>query len=461
MDIEVEKTITDIVSRHAQVQPDAPALVAEGQAPLTYAALAGLMDRIRQQLNAAGFGRGDRIATIGPNDASTAALVTGIWGCAAAVPMNPALSTGEFAIYFRDLQVQAVAIIGGVDTVAGMVAKDIGLPVLSVERVGRDVAGMIDIRPLPGGAKVARPGAARGDDLAHVLLTSGTTSHSKVVPITLRQLSTKAHRYAEALELTAADRCLNLMPLFHGHSLQGALYPTLFVGGSIVTLPEFSMESFFRLLATLGPTWYTGSYTFQHAIHAAAAQHTAEIANSRLRFIRTGSGHLDDRIAEQLEGFMHTPVIAGYSTTETSCICANPLPPRKRKRGTVGLPAGTEVAIVDPDNRPLPPGERGEVVVRCAEVFSGYENDPAANAESFVDGWFRTGDEGVFDDDGYLTLTGRIKDIINRGGEKITPSEVDAALMAHPDVATAVTFPVPHTTLGQEVAAAVVPEKGA
>jgi thioesterase domain-containing protein/acyl carrier protein len=221
------------------------------------------------------------------------------------------------------------------------------------------------------------------------------------------------------------------------------------------------MESFFRLLATLGPTWYTGSYTFQHAIHAAAAQHTAEIANSRLRFIRTGSGHLDDRIAEQLEGFMHTPVIAGYSTTETSCICANPLPPRKRKRGTVGLPAGTEVAIMDPDNRPLPPGERGEVVVRCAEVFSGYENDPAANAESFVDGWFRTGDEGVFDEDGYLTLTGRIKDIINRGGEKITPSEVDAALMAHPDVADAITFPVPHTTLGQEVAAAVVPVKGA
>ncbi|MGE0650496.1 MAG: AMP-binding protein [Alphaproteobacteria bacterium] len=466
MDIQVETavtdtTVTDIVRRHAEARPGAPALVAEGQAPLTYAALAVLMDRIREQLNAAGFGRGDRIATVGPNNAATAALVTSIWGCATAVPMNPSLSAGEFAIYFRDLKVQAVAIVDGVDTVAGMVAKEIGLPVLSVECVDRDAAGMIAIRPRPHSGKAACPGAAKGDDIAHVLLTSGTTSHSKAVPITVRQLSTKVHRYSGALELTAADRCLNLMPLFHGHSLQGSLGPTLFAGGSLVTLSEFSVESFFRLLATLGPTWYTGSYTFQHAIHAAAPLHAAEIANSKLRFTRTASGHLDDRIAEELEGLLRAPVITGYSTTETSCICLSPQPPRKHKWGTVGLPAGTPVAIMGPDNRLLPQGERGEVVVRCTDVFSGYENDPAANAASFIDGWFRTGDEGVFDAEGYLTLTGRIKDIINRGGEKITPSEVDSALLGHPDIADAITFPIPHTTLGQEVGAAVVPVKGA
>jgi thioesterase domain-containing protein/acyl carrier protein len=261
--------------------------------------------------------------------------------------------------------------------------------------------------------------------------------------------------------MTAEDRCVNLMPLFHAHALYTALGASLHCGGSVVILHAFSADVFFRLIATLRPTWYTGSYTFHHAIHAAAPRHAAEIANSQLRFIRTASGHLDDRIAEQLEGLLHAPVIETYSNTELSIITSRPLPPGKHKKGTVGIAVGGKVAIMGSDNRPLPPGEHGEVVVRCMEVFSGYENDSAANAESFVDGWFRTGDEGVLDSDGFLTITGRIKDIINRGGEKITPSEVDAALMAHPDVATAVTFPVPHTTLGQEVAAAVVPEKGA
>jgi acyl-CoA synthetase (AMP-forming)/AMP-acid ligase II/thioesterase domain-containing protein/acyl carrier protein len=461
LEISVKETIGGIVRRHARTTPDAPALLAEGRAPLTYVELARLMDRVQERLNAAGFGRSDRIATIGPSDTATAALIIGIMDGATAVPMNPDLSLGEFVLYLRDLKVQAVAVDAGIDTAARAAARKIGLPVLEVECVAGDIAGMIDIRSGPVAGPSARPGPAQPDDLALVLTTSGTTSYSKVVPVTHRQLVAKIARHAKAQKMTAADRCLSLMPLFHGHGLYTSLGSTLFSGGSVIALPEFSVEAFFRLIATLAPTWYTGSYTFHHAICAAAPDHADAIAASRLRFVKTGSGHLDPRIVEALETLFRAPVISTYASTETSYICGTPLPPAVRKPGTVGVPVDGRIAIIGPDDRLLPAGERGEVVVESTGIFDGYENDDDANEKCFVNGWFRTGDEGIIDRDGYVMLTGRIKDIINRGGEKITPSEVDGALKAHPDVADAVTFPVPHATLGQEVAAAVVPAPGA
>lgn len=454
------ETISSVIQRHAQDAPDSPALVADGQRPLTYADLARLMARIQQRLNAMGYGREDRIAIIGKSDSATAAAITGIWGCATAVPMNPSLSPGEFAIYLRDLKVQAVAIDAELDTAARGAAQKLDLPILEVVRTDPAQAGIIDIRSAADPRKSARPGAAQAEDIAMVLQTSGTTSHSKTIPLTQRHISARCRLFIRAAQLTAQDRCLNLMPLFHGHGLYPAFGATLYSGGSLATLPEFSIGDFFRLLVTLSPTWYTGSYTFHHTICAAAPDHMAEIGKSRLRFIRTASGHLDPQIIETIERIFRVPLIVTYSCTEAHNICMTPFPPARRKRGTVGIPL-TEVAIIGPDKQFLPQGERGEVVVDTATVFGGYENDPAANAEAFFDGWFRTGDEGFLDEEGYLTLTGRIKDIINRGGEKITPSEVDNALMGHPDVSAAVTFPVPHATLGEDVAAAVVPAKGA
>ncbi|MGE0651978.1 MAG: AMP-binding protein [Alphaproteobacteria bacterium] len=461
MPIPMRETLTDVVRRHARATPDAPALVAGDRPPLTYAALARLMDHIQERINAAGFGRGDRIATVGPNDAATAALIIGIMDSAVAVPMNPDLSVGEFVLYLRDLKVQAIAITADIDTAARPAAQKLGLPVIEVEPVAGGPAGMIDIRSTSTTMTPARPGPAQPDDLALVLTTSGTTSHSKIVPVTHRQLVTKVARHALAQAMTAEDLCLNLMPLFHGHGLYTSLGATLFSGASVATLSEFSVESFFRLVATMAPTWYTGSYTFHHAICAAAENHVDAVRKARFRFIKTASGHLDPRIVDALEMLFRAPVISTYASTETGYISSTPLPPAVRKPGTVGVPAAGKIAVMGPDDRLLPPGEAGEVVVDSTGIFSGYENDDDANDAGFVGRWFRTGDEGIIDRDGHLTLTGRIKDIINRGGEKITPSEVDGALEGHPDVATAVTFPVPHATLGQEVAAAVVPEKGA
>ena len=194
------------------------------------------------------------------------------------------------------------------------------------------------------------------------------------------------------------------------------------------------MATFFRYLEALVPTWYTGSHTFQHSIYAHASNFEEAIRRSHLRFIRTSSGFLESQIADGIEQLFGVPVIEAYSTTETGRISGNPLPPRMRKRGTVGLPVLQEVAIMSTNGRFLPPAERGEVVVRGDQIFDGYEKNPTANENAFVDGWYRTGDEGFFDEDGYLTLTGRITETINRGGEKITPTEVDDALLRHPDV---------------------------
>jgi acyl-CoA synthetase (AMP-forming)/AMP-acid ligase II/thioesterase domain-containing protein/acyl carrier protein len=453
----------DIVRRHADATPDAPAIVAEGRRPLTYRELARQSDRIRERLNSMGFGRGDRIAIVGPNDAPMAALITGVMGGATAMPMNPELSLAEFVVYLRDLNAQAVAIESGLETAARIAAREIGLPVLEVERLAGEIAGTVDIRPGVSAGKAKLPEPAQADDLAFVLMTSGTTASSKLIPITHRQLALKADRYARALDIQSSDRLLNLMPLFHGHGLQGTVYTALYTGGSFLMLPAFSVDNFFRLIATQAPTWYSGSYTFHHAIAQAAADHRDEISKSCLRVVRVGSGLLEAKVAADLERELGALVLSNYSCTEVSLICSAPLPPTPRKSGTVGRPleGGMEVAVMGSDKQLLPQGKRGEVVVRAADVFSGYENDPATNAECFVGEWYRTGDEGVFDADGYLTLTGRIKDIINRGGEKITPLEVDAAIKSYPDVADAMTFPIPHATLGEEVAAAVIPAPGA
>lgn len=447
---------------HARITPGAPALIGDKRNPLTYRDLVSTMERVHHRLNVMGFGRGNRIATVGDGDDANAALVVAVWDAATAVPMNPALSAAEFATYFRSQQVEAVAVDAGLDTSARAAARDLGLPVLDVIRIAEHTAGLIDIRPMVA-APAGLSGRVEPEELAMVLLTSGTSSHSKIVPVLQRQLALKADRYARALRLTPADRCLNLMPLFHGHGLQGALAPTLLTGGAFATPGGFSTDGFFRLLGTLAPTWYTGSYTFHLSICAAARDHAGDIEKSRLRAVRVSSGRLDPAISDELERRLGALVLENYSCSEVSLICSAPLPPAVRKRGTVGrpLPGGNEVAIMGPDGRILPAGERGEVVVRSADVFSGYENDDDANAECFVAGWYRTGDEGVFDSDGHLTLTGRIKEMINRGGEKISPTEVDAAMMAFPGVREAICFPVPHPSLGEEVAAVVVLEPGA
>jgi acyl-CoA synthetase (AMP-forming)/AMP-acid ligase II len=264
------------------------------------------------------------------------------------------------------------------------------------------------------------------------------------------------------LQLEQDDVCLNIMPLFHIHGLMAAILATLGKGASVCCAPGFDALRFYSWLEQSNPTWYTAVPTMHQAILARAKRNEEIVKNARLRFIRSSSSSLPQQVLHELEQTFDVPVVEAYAMTEASHqMTCNQLPPGVRKPGTVGCAAGPEVAIMH-ESKPdlLSQGKTGEIVIRGENVTLGYENNPTANAENFVAGWFRTGDQGVMDKDGYVTITGRLKEIINRGGEKISPREVDDILMDHPAVQQVVTFAMPHKSLGEEVAAAVVLREG-
>ena len=251
------------------------------------------------------------------------------------------------------------------------------------------------------------------------------------------------------------------MPLFHIHGLVGGLLSSLAAGASVVCPPGFYSNRVFEWIDEFSPTWYTAVPTMHQSILARASAN-ADIINRRpLRFIRSSSSVLPPKVKAQLEEAFAAPVIEAYGMTEASHqIASNPLPPEERKSGSVGKASGVEMAIMDEEGGLLPVGTSGEVVIRGPNVTRGYEGSPQANQAAFVNTWFRTGDRGVLDEDGYLFIQGRIKEIINRGGEKISPIEVDEVLLSHPSIQEAVTFAVKDARLGEDVAAAVVVKTG-
>jgi acyl-CoA synthetase (AMP-forming)/AMP-acid ligase II len=282
------------------------------------------------------------------------------------------------------------------------------------------------------------------------------------VPLTQRNLAVSAANVSASLALTESDRCLNVMPLFHIHGLVAGLLAPLSAGGAVACTPGFDAFKFYEWMDELRPTWYTAVPTMHHLILSRASRHAEVIERVGLRFLRSSSASLPPPVMEGLEEAFGAPMIEAYGMTEASHqMASNPLPPDERKPGSVGKGTNVEIGIMDADGRMLPDGDRGEVVIKGGNVVAGYENNPDANAQAYTDGWFRTGDQGYVDDDGYLFLTGRLKEIINRGGEKISPREVDETLLQHPDIAEAVAFAVPHDKLGEDIAAAVVLAEGA
>jgi acyl-CoA synthetase (AMP-forming)/AMP-acid ligase II len=252
------------------------------------------------------------------------------------------------------------------------------------------------------------------------------------------------------------------MPLFHIHGLIAAVLSSLVAGAGIVCTPGFNALRFFAWLDEYKPTWYTAVPTMHQTILARAARNTEIVARSNLRLVRSSSASLPAQVMGELETLFGSPVIEAYGMTEAAHqMTSNPLPPAVRKPGSVGLPAGPEVRVLKPQGGFAEPGMTGEIVIRGPNVTAGYLANPEANAGAFMDGWFRTGDQGMLDADGYLTITGRLKEIINRGGEKVSPCEIDDVLMDHEAVAQVVTFAMPHDKLGEEVAAAVVLRDGA
>jgi acyl-CoA synthetase (AMP-forming)/AMP-acid ligase II/acyl carrier protein len=455
-------TVHHLLTARARAAGDAPAILAAGdpaRSPLSYAALLALVERTAAALRGAGVGPGDAVALVLPNGPEAATAFLAVAACAAAAPLNPAYGAAELDFYLDDLRPRALLVGGGAGAAARQAAAARGIPVLALDVAADAPAGVFTLTgatPATGDVVFAAPG-----DVALVLHTSGTTSRAKVVPLTQANLAASARHVGATLALTPADRCLNVMPLFHIHGLVAALLASLAAGASVACAPGFQAPRFFTWVDEVEPTWYTAVPTIHQAVLERAASHEDVIARRQLRFVRSSSAALAPATMAALERALGTPVVEAYGMTEAAHqMASNPLPPAARKPGSVGLAAGPAVTVLDAAGAPLPVGAVGEVAVRGPNVMNGYRDAPEATAHAFVDGWFRTGDQGYLDDEGYLFLTGRLKELVNRGGEKIAPREVDEVLAAHPAVAQAVAFAAPHATLGEVVAAAVVPRAG-
>ena len=456
-------TLSGLLQAGAAARPAIAAPAAEGAAlpALTHGGLRALAARTQAALNGLGIGRNDRVAIVLPNGPEMATAFIAVAAAATTAPLNPAYRAEEFDFYLADLNARALLIRQGMDSPSRAVAAARGIPVIELVP-GSDAAGDFTLHPaatLTGAP--AQGGAAQADDIALVLHTSGTTSRPKIVPLSQRNVTASARRIAATLALTPDDVCLNIMPLFHIHGLIAAVLASVAAGASVCCTPGFNAFRFFAWFAEADPTWYTAVPTMHQALLPLAARHAEAIARARLRFVRSSSASLPPQVMTALEAAFGAPVIEAYGMTEAAHqMASNPLPPHPRFAGSVGVAAGPEVGIMDEDGTLLPPGAIGEVVIRGPNVTAGYENNPTANAAAFANGWFRTGDQGALDEQGYLRLTGRLKEIINRGGEKVSPLEVDAVLMDHPAVQQVVTFGMPHAKLGEEVAAAVVLREG-
>ena len=438
------------------------AIGAPGRPWLDRAALRRLAGDTIAALNAVGIGRNDRVGLVLENGPEAASAFLALAAAATAAPLNPAYRHDEFRFYLDDLKPKAVVVQQGFDTPARAVAAELGIPVIELRPETGGPAGLFRLgTEAAGSGAAARPGPAEAPDIALVLHTSGTTARPKIVPLANRNIAASARHIADTLSLSPADLCLNVMPLFHIHGLIAAVTSSLHAGAAVSCTPGFNAFKFFEWLGAVKPSWYTAVPTMHQAILLRARNHLEAAKSAGLRFIRSSSSSLPPQVMAELERVFGAPVIEAYGMTEAAHqMASNPLPPRARRPGSVGLAAGPEIAIMDEAGALLEPGGIGEVVIRGPNVTAGYDNNPDANARAFTAGWFRTGDQGTLDAEGYLTLTGRLKELINRGGEKISPLEVDTVLMDHPAVGQCVTFAMPHDMLGEEVAAAIVLREG-
>ncbi len=444
---------------------DAPAISAPGRPKLSHGGLRALAARTIARLNELGAGRNDRVAIVLPNGPEMATCYLACAGGTTSAPLNPAYRADEFEFYLSDLNAKLLIVEKGSTSPAVEVAARLGVRIIELQVAEGAPAGDFSLHPRDGDSGATTTAAVKGGwseagDVGMVLHTSGTTSRPKIVPLSVGNLAASARNIRTTLQFTPADVGLNIMPLFHIHGLIAGVLAPISAGSEVFCTPGFNALKFFSWMDEAHPSWYTAVPTMHQAILQRAKGNAEVIARHPLRFLRSSSSSIPPQVIRELEEVFGAPLIESYGMTE-AChqMASNPLPPAIRKPGTVGVAAGPEVAIML-DGVLLPRGETGEIVIRGDNVTAGYENNEKANAEGFSNGWFRTGDQGVMDADGYISITGRLKEIINRGGEKISPREVDEILMDHPAVGQVVCFGMPHPKLGEEVAAVVVLREG-
>ena len=453
-------TLKDMLATGADV---APAISAPGRQALTFSGLSDLTAQTLAALNALGIGRNDRVAIVLANGPEMAACYIACASGVTSAPLNPAYRAEEFEFYLSDLNAKALIVEPHGNSPVVEVAQRLGVRLIDLVADEGQPAGsfILVARDGLGGTPAAMGGWAQPGDVSMVLHTSGTTSRPKIVPLSQTNLVASATHIGRTLRFVAGDCGLNVMPLFHIHGLIAGVLAPLAAGSQVFCTPGFNALKFFGWMDEARPTWFTAVPTMHQAILSRAGKNADVIARHPLRFLRSSSSSMPPQVIKEAEEVFGAPLIESYGMTEAAHqMASNPLPPAVRKPGSVGMAAGPEMAIMGENGEILAVGDTGEIVIRGPNVTAGYENNTQANAEGFSHGWFRTGDQGVIDADGYISLTGRLKEIINRGGEKISPREVDEVLMDHPAVAQVVCFGMPHPKLGEEVAAAVVLREG-
>jgi amino acid adenylation domain-containing protein len=449
------RTIHDYVRLQSARSPETVAIHGAGRAALTYAGLVQALDATGTDLAQAGISRADRVALLLPQGPDAAVATLAIAGHSPCAPVNPALAIPEVGACLRRLNARALLVPEGASSPAVGVAERLGMRILELRRDGEGAVRIV-ASGSGAGASSAPAGYQAGEGPALLLFTSGTSFEPKLVPLSHRQICFAAENIAAVLDLTARDVCLGVMPLHHIHGLS-TLFATLVSGGSYVGTPAFSLDGFLADLVAFRPTWYSAAPAIHRAI---AVDSRVRDARHSLRFVRSASAAMPAPWIAGIEAALGVPLIESYGMTEAAPqIASNRLPPEERKPGSVGRPAGPDVAIMDDAGGLLNSGETGEVAIRGTNVIDRYEGETGNDA--FVDGWLRTGDIGHLDGDGFLFITGRAKDIINRGGEKIAPARVEEVLLRHRSIAEAVAFAMPDPLLGETVAAAVVLKAGA
>lgn len=455
--------LTDLLDTPARGRPQAPALITGAdRARVSYRALDELADAVAARLTAAGLRPGDAVGLVSANTVEfVAALLGGARAGLVVAPVDPALPEPRMTAGLEALGVRAVLLgptAGGVPPAA----VGPGVPAWTL-RVDLSPAGTATAALDTGPGAPAAAGGAAGELAAQdalVLFTAGTTDRAKMVPLTHGAVAAAVRGVCAVYELGPDDATVAAMPFFHGHGLFAALLSTLASGGCVL-LPargRFSAHTFWDDMRAAGATWFTAVPTIHEILLERAATDLTGPQVPALRFLRSSSAPLNTATQRALERTLGAPLLSAYGMTESAHqATSEPLPQHgPLKHGSVGRPAGVELRVLDPDGKPCPPGGEGEVWVHGPTVARGYLGNPGETAYGFVDGWFRTGDLGALDEDGHLFLTGRLKNIIIRGGEKVSPEHVEDVLAGCPGVAEAAVFAVPDATYGQRVGAAVV-----
>ncbi len=432
------------------------ALTSEISTKLNYKDLKSFIDKISKQLAGNGLSNKDRAAIVLPNGPYMASSFLAISSYMSAAPLNPSYKSEEYEFYLKDLNPKIVLVEKNSENPVVDVAKKLKIELCEINPEKDGPSGIFNIYE-----KESEFSLPNENDEALVLHTSGTTSRPKIVPLTNKNIFSSAENISKSLNLSKNDHCLNIMPLFHIHGLIAILASSMKAGASVCASNGFNAIKFLDIAKSEKITWYSGVPTMHQAI-LLRARRNLEIAKAlKLRLIRSSSASLPPAVFNDLNDVFSCPVIEAYGMTEaTHQMTSNPLPPMQQKAGFVGLPAGPEVCIMNENGEVLNQGDEGEVCIKGENVTLGYDNNEEANKTSFTNGWFRTGDQGYFDNEGYLKISGRLKEIINKGGEKISPLEVDNVLMDHPLIDQAVCFGYEDKMLGENIASAIIIKNG-